>query len=179
MNIFMTNENPVLSAKEHCLVHNRKMILEYAQMLSTTHHHFQSPNCSSVYKIAHYNHPSTKWVREHFQNYNWLFQCWQQLLIQFEQISNKSHAASRLYEFLIVNPHFQEKVYVNEFHETTKLPCAMPNEYKLHENPILNYHEYLNAKFSEWKSRKRPVRVEFPFIKPDWYKEKQNEYHCI
>lgn len=37
MNIFVLDENPALSAKYHCDRHIVKMVVEYAQMLSTAH----------------------------------------------------------------------------------------------------------------------------------------------
>jgi hypothetical protein len=37
INIFYTNEDPAIAAQEHCDKHVVKMILEYAQMLSTAH----------------------------------------------------------------------------------------------------------------------------------------------
>lgn len=37
MNIFVLNRDPQIAAREHCDQHVRKMILEYAQMLSTAH----------------------------------------------------------------------------------------------------------------------------------------------
>lgn len=35
MNIFVTNYNPTACAMEHCLVHRNKMLVEYAQLMST------------------------------------------------------------------------------------------------------------------------------------------------
>lgn len=37
MNIFLTNHQPKTCARDHCKVHTRKMITEYAQMLCTAH----------------------------------------------------------------------------------------------------------------------------------------------
>jgi hypothetical protein len=37
MNIFVIHENPIIAAREHCDKHVVKMILESAQMLSTSH----------------------------------------------------------------------------------------------------------------------------------------------
>lgn len=171
MNIFMTHSDPIQSAREHCLVHVRKMILEYAQMLSTTHHHYESNLSNFVYKKAHYNHPSTKWTRESPYNYDWLFYCWSKLLFSYAEHYQKPHASSRLYDYLVKNPITNKQVEHYNFIKTTKLPCAMPNKYKVNEDSIVNYQVYLNAKFSEWKSRSRPIRVEFIYGAPDWYKE--------
>ena len=74
MNIFYLDKNPDLSAQLHCDKHVVKMILEYAQMLSTAHRVLD--NSQDVYKIAHKNHPCTIWVRENKSNYKWLSMMW-------------------------------------------------------------------------------------------------------
>ena len=38
MNVFYTNDCPNLAALDHCRIHRNKMIVEYAQLLSTAHH---------------------------------------------------------------------------------------------------------------------------------------------
>lgn len=181
MNIFMTNRDPFQCAEEHCMVHVRKMIIEYAQMMSTTHHLKNSIHKEFVFKIAHENHPSTKWVRECAENYEWLFLCWHRLLNIYHLHSGKYHASSRIFEFLQWNPiSCKEIPYVlardTEYRKDlstriTKLPCAMPDEYKISENSITNYHLYLNEKFEEWRNRERKVKVEFVFENPVWYQE--------
>ena len=37
MNIFVLDENPITAAQMHCDKHVVKMVLEYAQILSTAH----------------------------------------------------------------------------------------------------------------------------------------------
>lgn len=37
MNVFYLDRDPVVSAEYHCDAHLRKMLIEYAQMLSTAH----------------------------------------------------------------------------------------------------------------------------------------------
>ena len=72
MNIFFLHEDPIEAAKLQYNKHVVKMILESAQMLCTAHHHYES-DVDIPYKKAHYNHPSTKWVRENASNYSWLY----------------------------------------------------------------------------------------------------------
>ena len=69
MNIFYIHSDPTVAAKELVDDHIRKMQIESAQMLCTTfwHYGFEAP-----YKKAHYNHPSTKWVRESIHHFDWL-----------------------------------------------------------------------------------------------------------
>jgi len=79
MNIFYVDESPVESAKMLCDRHVVKMAIETSQMLA---------NCFSeellslestpktqkgtIRKYSHWNHPSSKWVRESKSNMNWL-----------------------------------------------------------------------------------------------------------
>jgi len=79
MNIFVLDENPIVAARMLCDVHCNKMILESAQMLANcfTPEQLESVDCprtktGSVRKYAHYNHPSSKWVRESRSNMKWL-----------------------------------------------------------------------------------------------------------
>jgi len=69
LNLFATSQCPVQSAKEHCNVHNVKMILEVAQMLSTAH--FVLDGVQVGYKPTHKNHPCSVFVRSTSENYKW------------------------------------------------------------------------------------------------------------
>jgi len=79
MNIFVLDEDPVLAARMLCDVHCNKMVLESAQMLANCFplEQLESLDCprtktGGVRKYAHYNHPSSKWVRESRSNMQWL-----------------------------------------------------------------------------------------------------------
>ena len=63
MNIFYLHKDPVKAAQYQYNKHVVKMILESAQMLCTSHHYYGNGD-NVPYKKAHYNHPSTIWVRE-------------------------------------------------------------------------------------------------------------------
>ena len=72
MNIFYLHEDPRKAAEYQYNKHVVKMILESAQMLCTAHHHYGNGD-NVPYKKAHYNHPSTIWVRDNCENYAWLY----------------------------------------------------------------------------------------------------------
>ena len=72
MNIFYLHKDPYKAAEYQYNKHVVKMILESAQMLCTAHHHYDE-NTDVPYKKAHYNHPSTIWVRQNKNHYRWLF----------------------------------------------------------------------------------------------------------
>lgn len=69
MNIFVLDLDPMTCAQYHCDKHVVKMILETAQMMSTT---CRISGIDAGYKESFKNHPCTKWVRESIDNYTWL-----------------------------------------------------------------------------------------------------------
>jgi len=82
MNIFYLHEEPEICAQMHNDKHCVKMILESAQMLCTAHRALDgNDKCDNLfmYKQAHLNHPSTKWVRENIYNYKWMFNLFEEL----------------------------------------------------------------------------------------------------
>jgi hypothetical protein len=97
MNIFYLDEDPKICAQYHCDKHVVKMIIEYAQLLSTAHRvldGFEGYGSSKsgnrqvkiwtihdsrdeiLYKATHVNHPSNIWTRSSVKNYHYMFQLW-------------------------------------------------------------------------------------------------------
>ena len=84
MNIFYLDPRPDTAAEMHCDKHCVKMILEYAQMLSTAHRVLDGYDAHpDLYKIAHKNHPSTIWTRSSKQHYDWLFRLFRMLSAEY------------------------------------------------------------------------------------------------
>ena len=84
MNIFYLDKRPDDAAEMHCDKHCVKMILEYAQMLSTAHRVLDEDTAHpDLYKIAHKNHPSTIWTRSSKQHYDWLFRLFRMLSAEY------------------------------------------------------------------------------------------------
>jgi len=84
MNIFYLDKRPDDAAEMHCDKHCVKMVLEYAQMLSTAHRILDEDNAHpDLYKIAHKNHPSTIWTRSSKQHYDWLFRLFRMLSAEY------------------------------------------------------------------------------------------------
>ena len=71
LNIFVFDVDPHEAARQHCDRHVVKMILEAAQMLSTTYH-VCGDAPSIAYRPTHKNHPCTVWARTSTTNYRWL-----------------------------------------------------------------------------------------------------------
>lgn len=92
MNIFITNPDPTLSA---IALDNRrlvKMVLETAQLLSTTCHMLQLHD-SGLYRKTHWNHPCAVFARKSLPNFKWLVEHGLALAQEFEHRFSKVHAS--------------------------------------------------------------------------------------
>ena len=90
MNIFYLSSCPQEAAESHNDKHCVKMILEYAQMLSTAHRELDGDVPDILYKSTHKNHPSTIWTRSSKQHYDWLFRLFRQLSAEYTLRFSKS-----------------------------------------------------------------------------------------
>ena len=91
MNIFYLDKRPDDAAEMHCDKHCVKMILEYAQMLSTAHRELDGNVPDILYKSTHKNHPSTIWTRSSKQHYDWLFRLFRMLSAEYTLRYGKFH----------------------------------------------------------------------------------------
>jgi hypothetical protein len=157
MNVFVTDYKAEACADQHCHVHRNKMIVEYAQLLSTAHSEWGSW-IESMYKPTHVNHPSAIWARATKGNYAWLYNVWLGLMDNYSKHTGKTHKSSRLVDVL--------KPTLLEPPTFTRDMLAMPDSYK-HDNVCIAYRDYLNAKYSEWLGRDKPIKVEWD-NRPIW-----------
>ena len=123
MNIFYLDECPKKAAKLQYNKHVVKMILESAQMLCTAHHHYGNGD-NVPYKKAHYNHPSTIWVRQNSIHYDWLYFHMQALGFEYTKRYGKEHMSITKCRHLHVHP---ENIPHEPF---VQPPQCMPDEYK-------------------------------------------------
>ena len=124
MNIFYLDKCPVKAAKVQYNKHVVKMILESAQMLCTAHHHYGNGD-NVPYKKAHYNHPSTVWVRDNCENYAWLYRHMIALGEEYTKRYGKTHLSiTKCKEPLSKTP--PDMPWLG----FTQPPQAMPDEYK-------------------------------------------------
>jgi len=180
MNIFYLHDSPEECAKMHNNKHCVKMILESAQMLCTTHRHLDQffsqdekgdyvftqvgimkDNESVVYKTAHLNHPSTKWVRESGNHYMYLYNLFVALCDEYTFRYGKVHLTDTKLRNLLKE---QPKNIPNAGFK--KPPQCMPMVYK-NEDTILAYRTYYmsaKSKFMDYKKREAPQWVK------DWNK---------
>jgi len=124
MNIFYLDKDPVKAAKVQYNKHVVKMILESAQMLCTAHHHYGNGD-NVPYKKAHYNHPSTIWVRDNCENYAWLYRHMIALGKEYTKRYGKTHLTiTKCKEPLGSTP--PDMPWLG----FTQPPQCMPDEYK-------------------------------------------------
>ena len=162
MNVFYLDECPLKCATMHCHVHQNKMIIEYAQLLSTAHHIIDGDaSIDGLYKVTHRNHPSAIWVRESTDHYDYVLELWIALCALYTKRTGKEHATYRkLFSKLIRWPaRIEQKPFVEP-------PQCMPDEYK-HDDTVTAYRQYMKAKLNEWQSREKPIKVLFD-ITTDW-----------
>jgi len=177
MNIFYLDNNPKTCAEMHVDKHCVKMILEYAQLLSTTHRYLDgilSVGLSKsgrkqqryvlsddrehiLYSATHINHPSAIWVRQSEQNYRWLFTLFCELLKEYTYRYGKLHACEKLVTTLGRPP---KNIDMDKpFTEPTP---AMPDHYKVAGDSIKSYQNYYlgdKTRMFSWKNRHQPYFV--------------------
>lgn len=129
MNVFYLDRDPARAAALHCasprLDHLNKMLVEYAQLLSTAHrvldgvpvpmrsrsgarltrHAFADGREAVLYRDTHRNHPCAVWVRQRAAHYEWLYACFAALAARYRAERGREHAAfARLGEALRAPP---------------------------------------------------------------------------
>jgi len=174
MNIFYLDRDPKTCAEYHCDKHVVKMIIEYAQLMSTAHRILDGQEYTDLtangrkikrwrlpdereqrlMKASHINHPSNVWARANHLNYKWLYEMWVHLLDEYTYRYGKVHACARLKDDLAKLP---EKIPLG-LQETEPTP-AMPDDCKIPNNVLASYHKYYNEKktrFARWTKRSTP-----------------------
>ena len=174
MNIFYLSNDVHECAEMHVDKHCVKMVLEYAQLLSTAHRVLDGTLSTSVsktgrkqtryvlpdnreyllYKSTHINHPSAIWVRQSDANYSWLFKMFGALMDEYHFRYNKIHASEQLFNILSYQP---KNIMKDNFTEPTP---AMPDEIKIAGDSIASYKNYYiknKSHLASWKKRSVPV----------------------
>jgi len=163
--------------------HVTKMVLEYAQLLSTAQRvldgtivvglsktgrkqsRYVLPDNreSLLYSATHLNHPSAVWVRKSKQNYLWLANMLVALCEEYTYRYGKIHKVERdgLADVLLKNiPH---NIGNSGFTQPTP---AMPDEVKIPGDSMASYHNYyINNKthLASWRGKINSRNV------PGWY----------
>jgi hypothetical protein len=182
MNIFYLHHDPKVCAEMHTDKHCIKMILEYAQLLSTAHRVCDGTNTvrlsvsgrkqsywllddarnSILYSATHVNHPSAIWCRAGIRQYNWLHSLLVECCKEYTYRYGKTHKveASGLLDALATAP---KNIPVAPFTEPTP---AMPNDVKVAGDSIASYRKYYihnKQHLASWKGKVNSRNA------PDWF----------
>jgi hypothetical protein len=161
MNIFYLDKNPQRCAEMHVDKHCIKMILEYAQLLSTAHrvldgvltvglsesgrkqqrYILSDERQQVLYSATHINHPSAVWVRQSSANYMWLAELLEECCKEYSYRYGKIHKVESSGLMQSLKNVFPKNIPNKPFTEPTP---AMPDECKVPGNSLMSYHNYYN-----------------------------------
>ena len=186
MNIFYSDRDPKQCAEWHIDKHVSKMLIEYAQLMSTAHRvldgeqytdlsktgrkvkrwKLSNPNAdNTIYLACHVNHPSAIWVRQSISHYNWLYNLWQELHEEFKFRYGHSHSSfTLLCELLKEAPTNMKDLGFTEPPQAMKeFPQCMVKNDSI--SAYKNFYREAKKSFATWKGKVngRPI--------PEWYSE--------
>lgn len=184
MNIFYLDRNAETAASYMCDKHVVKMIVETAQMLSTTHRYMMGVPMNSTHpvsgrsykkymmadpktdqmlcKATMINHPCNVWIRESNLHYGWLWIHGMGLMDEYTRRYGKQHSMENLYRNYLAFP--PTNLFLKPFQEP---PQAMPDYCKVQGDAVKAYRQYYiqeKSRFAKWKMGNMP----------DWYREGLN-----
>ena len=177
MNIFYLDKDPVACAQAHLDKHVVKMILEYAQLLSTAHRlvdgklvegktktgrkkkvwKLDDERDSILYNATHVNHPSAVWARDNYHNYKRLYALFVATCDEYTYRYGKVHLTdTKLRSILATPPNFVDDHQTRILLDPTP---AMPDECKIAGDVIGSYRKYYidkKADMAKWTNREPP-----------------------
>jgi len=119
MNLFATNTEPELAARDLDDKRLVKMVLETAQLLSTALR-VNGVDCVELYKATHANHPVNVWVRNTRSNFLWTVEYGLRICDEYQHRYGRTHgsrsavhAAAELYRYITDGP-------LEEFHNSAR-----------------------------------------------------------
>jgi hypothetical protein len=150
MNIFVLDNDVKKCAQYHCDKHVVKMIIEYAQMLSTAVR--LTTDLDIGYKLTHKNHPCTVWARKSLSNWKWLRELSKEVNDEYRYRYDKevNHKSFDVIQTL-PEPNIPDL-------GLTAFPLAMPEYCMLGDvpNSYRNYYMKEKSNFVSWKKREIP-----------------------
>jgi hypothetical protein len=186
MNIFYLDHDVRKCAEMHNDKHVVKMILEYAQLLSTAHRILDGVLSTGVsasgrkktvyvladnrdttlYSATHANHPSAIWVRQSDANYMWLAELLEECCKEYTYRYDKVHKVERDGLMQALKNQFPINIPHGTFTEPTP---AMPEDVKVlrevHTDRYVldslasyrNYYIQNKTHLANWKKRDVPT----------------------
>lgn len=169
MNIFYLHEDPVICAEYHNDKHVVKMIIEYAQLLSTAHRVLDGQEVVGktktgrnvkrwllpdnreqlLYKASHINHPSAKWCRESNANYKWLYDLFSAVCDEYTYRYGKIHLTDMKLRHAL--SHVPKNIANKSFCAPWR---AMPDDVKIGNDSLASYRNYYRSNkqhLASWK----------------------------
>jgi len=172
MNIFVVDEDPVKAALSLCKKHINKMCLESTQMLVSAlrfngaqDSDLPLTQSGKVWKGGYANHPCTRWTQENISNWYWLWLHGTTLAARYQTYHPESRVHA-CYPVLLELHKIMEKFM--PIGKLTKFAQAMPDEYMVSENPVINYRHYYSHGKKYMNSGKGPQWYN-PHEIPSWF----------
>lgn len=170
MNIFVLDNDPTKCAEQMVDKHVVKMILEYGQLLSTTHRvidgnivtinnkrHFQLNDDREpvLYSVTHMNHPCAIWARSNDKNYDWLLLAFKSLANEYTYRYGKVHATYAKLHELVADPpkKIPHATRITEFPQCMPISCKVTGDYV---KAYKNYYIKEKAHIAKWTKRNKP-----------------------
>lgn len=150
MNIFVLDDDIEQCAQFHCDQHVGKMVLESTQILCTA---LNLRGVKTPYRSTHVHHPCVHWAGESHDNFLWLVALAEALNREFcwRYQRSKDHAS------MAVLREIQTQKFASL--GLTPFAQAMPEQYKVADNPVAAYRAFYcgeKAQFASWKRRTAP-----------------------
>jgi len=183
VNIFYLDKNPQRCAQMHVDKHCVKMILEYAQLLSTAHRILDGHQSiglsktgrkqtryvlsddreSILYSATHINHPSAVWCRQSIANYIWLAELLEECCKEYSYRYGKIHKVESSGLMQILKNVLPINMSDKPFTEPTP---AMPDECKVPGDALQSYRNYYVMNKSHLWSWKGKINKR---SEPNWF----------
>ena len=180
MNVFYIDRDAKICAQQHCDKHVVKMVIEYAQLLSSAHRILDGaqseiiqnnrrkqvwtlPTERPFYVASHVKHPDAIWCRATVPNYQFLASLFRHLCDEYTHRYGRVHVTDgKLRNHLSESP---KNILDGAF---TDPPQCMPDEYKGPDavNAYQNLYVGSKARFAKWTNRKPP----------DWFIQRIENY---
>lgn len=147
MNIFVTDRDPTIAAKNLCDKHIVKMCLESVQMISAAM--IIKYDIAAPYKLTHKNHPCNVWLRESEDNFTWLVKHALEIGTEYIRRYEKLHLSHK--KLIDVLPDISH--IISDYRKVDNFVLAMPEKYKTND-PVESYRRYYigdKSNFAKWK----------------------------
>ena len=171
MNIFVLDNSPSASAKQHCDKHVVKMHVEGVQMLVSVLdrwnvNHAVTTKRGTIHKGGYANHPCTRWAGDDYANFLWLLEYTDALVTEHtHRYGTHPVSGAQVQQIKAVRLQLHQAMLAAGCDNgLTPFAQAMPDEYK-DDDAVTAYRDYYIAEkhpICQW-NKTRPA--------PAWFTE--------